>query len=122
MAGGGRSVAGGGRSAGRTDLDDVAASRTMSAMAEKRTGDPKDGAEHVGGRRVMPVTGAYGTAAVLPGPVTPGRPKPEPEDERWTLAPGVRRAKPPGDAAGDEAAPTEPVHGLARPSGEPGVP
>jgi hypothetical protein len=91
----------------------------MSAMAEKKTGDPKDGAEHVGGARFIPIAAPRSQVAiVIPGPLTAGRPKPEPEDERWTLAPGVRRAKPPADAAGDEAAPTEPVHGRVRPAGE----
>lgn len=89
-------------------------------MAQKKTTDPKDGEQHVGGRRFVPVAGAYGTEAVLPGPLTAGRPKPEPE-ERWTLAPGHHH-EPAADASDDaaaEPAPVEPVRGtMALPTTE----
>jgi hypothetical protein len=88
-------------------------------MAEKKTGDPKDETEHVGGRRFVPVHGMYGVAAVMPGPVTAGTPRPEPE-ERWTLAPGRRHE--PGTGADEEpvaSVPVEPVKGMvARPAAE----
>lgn len=88
-------------------------------MAEKRTGDPKDGTQQVGGGRFVPVAGAYGTEVVVPGPLTAGRPKPEP-DERWTLAPGHRRRPAPdADEAPAEPAPVEPVEGtVTRPPAE----
>lgn len=85
-------------------------------MADKRTGDPKDGAEHVGGGRFVPVAGVYGTEVMLPGPITPGPPKPEPE-ERWTLAPG-HRAEPPAERGHVAEAPTERGPGRGRPAGE----
>jgi hypothetical protein len=62
-------------------------------MTRERTGDPKDGDQHDGGARFVPVAGSFGTAAVIPEPITAGPPQPEPE-ERWTLAPGHRPAAP----------------------------
>jgi hypothetical protein len=92
-------------------------------MAEKKTGDPKDGEQHVGGARFMPVAAPLShIAIVVPGPLTAGRPKPEPE-ERWTLGPG-RRPEPPGGPDVDpavESAPVEPVRArVSRPAGEGG--
>lgn len=89
-------------------------------MAEKKTGDPKDGRKHVGGGRFVPVAGVYGTSVVVPGPLTAGRPKPEP-DERWTLAPGHRHGSAPeaGGEAPAEPVPVEPVRGtVSRPTAE----
>lgn len=77
-------------------------------MAEKRTGDPRDEAQHVGGRRFVPVHGVYGTAVIVPGPLTAGPPKPEPE-ERWTLAPGRHEDAPTEGDAPPDAGPGEPV-------------
>jgi hypothetical protein len=81
-------------------------------MAHKKTGDPKDEEQPVGGARFVPVTGTYGTEVVVPRPLTAGRPKPEPE-ERWTLAPGHRSDAPTdeSDEAPAESAPVEPVKG-----------
>jgi hypothetical protein len=64
-------------------------------VTREKTGDPKDHEQHTGGARFIPVTGSYGTAAVIPGPMTPGPPQPEPE-ERWTLAPGRHAERPSG--------------------------
>ncbi len=90
-------------------------------MKTEKTGDPKDGNEHVGGGRFVPVTGAYGAEVVLPGPMTPGRPKPEP-DERWTLA-HVRRPEGESDDEAPVEAPVEPVRGrVGRPGEEPSEP
>jgi hypothetical protein len=92
-------------------------------MAEKKTGDPKDGTQQVGGGRFVPVAGAYGTEVVVPGPLTAGRPKPEPE-ERWTLAPGHQPGAPAdeeGEAPAEPALvePVEPVKGtVSRPPAE----
>jgi hypothetical protein len=94
-------------------------------MAKAKTGDPKDGEPHSGGARFMPVGAGYGTEAIVPGPMTAGPPRPEPE-ERWTLAP-VRRPGPPAgedDDAAAEAAPVERVPAAARTAegGEPDRP
>jgi hypothetical protein len=48
-------------------------------MADKETGDPKDDARDVGGGRFVPVA-LNGIGVVLPGPLTAGRPRPEPEE------------------------------------------
>jgi hypothetical protein len=56
-------------------------------MKTAQSEDPTASEQHVGGARFIPVSGAFGTEAIIPGPMTAGRPKPEPEDERWTLAP-----------------------------------
>jgi hypothetical protein len=63
-------------------------------VTKEKTGDPRDGEQHEGGARFMPVGCGFGeTAVVVPAPMTCGRPQPEPE-ERWTLAPGHRPAAP----------------------------
>jgi len=90
-------------------------------MAERKTGDPKDGQQHVGGRRFVPVA-LHGIGVVLPGPLTAGRPKPEPE-ERWTLGPGRRPEPPAGPDVDPEAegVPLEPVRPrVSRPAGDEG--
>jgi len=104
---------------GRMDLDGEPCQRTLVPMAQKKTGDPRDGEQHVGGGRFMPVHGMYGVEVVLPGPLTVGRPKPEPE-ERWTLAPGHHHEPATeADEAPAEPAPVEPVKGtVARPAAE----
>jgi hypothetical protein len=61
-------------------------------MTREMTGDPRDGDQHHAGARFVPVAGSFGTAAVIPGPITAGPPQPEPE-ERWTLAP-IHRPEP----------------------------
>lgn len=79
-------------------------------MTQKKTGDPKDREQHGGSARFVPVAAAYGTMAIVPGPITSGPPQPEPE-ERWTLAP-VRRPEPPAGPDGDgvaEGVPVEPA-------------
>lgn len=81
-------------------------------MSRSQKGDPKDREEHTAGGHFVPVTAGWGTEVVVPGPLTPGRPKPEPE-ERWTLAP-VRRPDAPaaedGTAAeGMKGDPVEPI-------------
>jgi hypothetical protein len=92
-------------------------------MTDKKTGDPKDDDRPAGRRRFVPVTGTYGTEVVVPGPLTAGPPRPEPE-ERWTLAPVrdaslARASDDPGpseDTASEEDAPH--VHGpVLSPSG-----
>jgi hypothetical protein len=91
-------------------------------MKTEKTGDPKDGEEHAGGGRFVPVTGTYGTEVVLPGPLTAGPPQPEPA-ERWTLAPGHRTADEAGRDDALVAAPVEPVGGPPeRPAEEPSEP
>jgi hypothetical protein len=77
-------------------------------MTAKKTGDPKDAPNAASGARFVPVTGTYGTEVIVPGPLTAGRPKPEPE-ERWTLGPG--RHPEPDDEPGSEAPalPSEPL-------------
>lgn len=89
-------------------------------MAEKKTGDPKDDAQHVGGGRFVPVA-LHGIGVVLPGPLSAGRPKPEPE-ERWTLGPGRHHEPAPeADETPAEPAPLEPVKGtVSRPAGQEG--
>jgi hypothetical protein len=103
------------------DLDRARRRRTIPGMAEKKTGDPKDGKPHVGGPRFVPVAGVYGTSVVVPGPLTPGTPKPEPANEHWTLAPG-HRPDPAPAADGEvpaEQVPVEPVRGtVTRPPAE----
>jgi hypothetical protein len=80
-------------------------------VTKEKTGDPRDGEQHDGGARFMPVGCGFGeSAVVVPAPMTCGRPQPEPE-ERWTLAP-VRRKEPPAgahDEPAPESAPVEPV-------------
>ena len=103
------------------DLDGVRRRRTMVTMAEKKTGDPRDGEQHVGGAQFVPIAAPISHIAIIvPGPLTAGRPKPEPE-ERWTLAPGHHHG-PATDANGEapaEAAPVEPVRGMVtRPAAE----
>jgi hypothetical protein len=103
------------------DLDGDHRQRMMVPMAQKKTGDPRDGEQHVGGARFMPIAAPLSSVAiVVPGPLTAGRPKPEPE-ERWTLAPG-RRHESPADADGEapaDPAPVEPVRGtVSRPAAE----
>ena len=90
---------------------------------EKRTGDPKDREKHVGSARFIPVAGTFGTEVLIPGPLTAGRPKPEPE-ERWTLAPSRRDdSAASADDPAAEPAPVEPVKGkVARPPAENGKP
>lgn len=96
-------------------------------MAEKKTGDPKDGAQHVGGGRFVPVA-LHGIGVVLPGPLTAGPPKPEPE-EGWTLGPGHRPAAATGPDDGGPVEDRPPAEDLpvervrprvARPRPEPG--
>ena len=103
------------------DLDRAPRGRTIPLVAGKKTGDPKDGAQHVGGGRFVPVA-LHGIGAVLPGPLTAGPPKPEPE-ERWTLGPG-RRPEPPAGPDVDpavEGVPVEPVRAkVSRPAGDGG--
>jgi hypothetical protein len=84
-------------------------------VTKEMTGDPKDGHQHDAGARFVPVAGSFGTAAVIPGPMTAGPPQPEPE-ERWTLAP-IRRAEPPIPASDDpdpEGVPVEPVRATVK--------
>jgi hypothetical protein len=56
-------------------------------MKTDKSGDPTASERHVGGARFVPVSGTFGTEAIIPGPMTAGPPKPEPEDEHWTLPP-----------------------------------
>ncbi len=88
-------------------------------MTKGKTGDPGDHEQHAGGARLVPVAGTYGTEVVVPGPLTAGRPQPEPE-ERWTLAPG--HASDPLDDVDDDAAtegvPVEPVRAKVSSSAE----
>jgi len=90
-------------------------------MAEKKTGDPKDGPPHVGGARFLPIAAPRShVAIVVPGPLTAGPPQPEPE-ERWTLAPGHRPERPAGEDGDAPAtsAPVEPVRAkVTRPAPE----
>ena len=93
------------------DLDDRSHPRNDARMANKKTGDPRDGEQHDGGARFMPVGCGFGeTAVVVPAPMTCGRPQPEPE-ERWTLAPGRRTEPTAGsdDEPAAEGVPVEPV-------------
>ncbi len=69
----------------------------------------------------MPIAAPISRIAIIvPGPLTAGRPKPEPE-ERWTLAPGHHH-EPAADASDEapaEPAPVEPVKGtVSRPAAE----
>jgi hypothetical protein len=101
------------------DLDRVRRDRTILRVTDKKTGDPKDGEQHVGGRRFMPIAAPLSRIAIIvPGPLTAGPPKPEPE-QRWTLGPG-RRPEPPVEPGVDravEGVPLEPVRAkVARPA------
>ena len=102
------------------DLDGDHHERTIPGVAEKKTGAPRDGEQHVGGARFMPIAAPISRIAIIvPGPLTAGRPKPEPE-ERWTLAPGHHHEPATeADEAPVEPAPVEPVKGtVARPAAE----
>jgi hypothetical protein len=107
-----RALGGADARAVRMALDDDRPRPNDARMANKKTGDPRDGAQHDGGARFMPVGCGFGeTAVVVPAPLTCGRPQPEPE-ERWTLAP-VRRTEPTAgsdDEPAAEGAPVELVH------------
>jgi len=77
-------------------LDDDRPRPNDARMMNQKTGDPRDGEQHDGGARFMPVGCGFGeSAVVVPAPMTCGRPQPEPE-ERWTLAPGRHAERPSG--------------------------
>jgi hypothetical protein len=78
-------------------------------MREQKDGDPKDAAEHPGGTRIVP---GHGMGFAVPGPITAGAPKPEPE-ERWTLGPARHPDQTPeddedGDTSPDATGPVPP--------------
>lgn len=56
-------------------------------MKTEESEDPTASEQHVGGARFIPVSCIFGTEVIIPGPMTAGRPRPEPEEEHWTLAP-----------------------------------
>ena len=80
-------------------------------MPIEKTGDPTDQEWHASGARFVPVSGVFGTEAIVPGPMTAGRPRPEPEAEHWKVAPSGGPDLPVASTPGPGEADAEPQPG-----------